>query len=54
MNTTKYMRSNHRLDILEMALEHVYEKSINNLGIPFKLLNFHFTEFIINYLLILI
>jgi len=40
VNTTKHMRSNHRLDILEMALEYIYQKSIKNLGIFFKSLSF--------------
>jgi len=35
VNITKYMKSNHRLDILEMALEHIYQKSIQKLGINF-------------------
>ena len=28
VNITKYMKSNHRLDILEMALEYAYQKLI--------------------------
>ncbi|GBB94952.1 hypothetical protein RclHR1_02450005 [Rhizophagus clarus] len=32
VNITKYMKSNHRLDILGMALEHIYQKSIKRLA----------------------
>ncbi len=32
---TKHMKSEHRLDILSMALEHIYKKSVNGLGINF-------------------
>ena len=35
VNITKYMKSNHRLDILEMALEYAYQKLIKKLGINF-------------------
>lgn len=42
VNITKYMKSNHRLDILGMALEHVYQKLIKNLGKSFMLFAFAF------------
>ncbi|CAB5213016.1 unnamed protein product [Rhizophagus irregularis] len=32
VNITKYMKSNHRLDILGMALEHIYQKLIKKLA----------------------
>jgi hypothetical protein len=31
-NTTKHMKAGHRLDIIEMALQHLYQKSIEKLG----------------------
>jgi hypothetical protein len=49
VNITKYMKSNHRLDILEMALEYIYQKSIKKLGINlFKLYLFFISILIIN------
>jgi hypothetical protein len=36
--TTKHMKSGHRLDIIETALEFLYQKSIEKLGLNFILL----------------
>ena len=47
VNITKYMKSNHRLDILEMALDYICQKSIKKLGIYYLIIFIVFI-FIIN------
>ena len=42
-NTTKHMKSGHRLDIIGMALEHLYQKSVEKLGMNFILLVISYT-----------